>query len=349
MEIRFTGNTAPIPLSGGSSLKTQLSHTALKGKDFADDIIDEILPPSSTPVIIAHRGAALRAPENTMASFREAYSQKADVIELDVHRTKDGHLVVMHDPRVDRTTDGTGEIRNMTLEEVKKLDAGSWFGPQFNGEKVPALEDVLDWAKGKVRVDIELKDTELYPGIEKDLIDMIRKRNAAGDIMITSFNRKTIETVQQLAPEIKTGYLFTPMPMVKALKAGSAAGAILGLAGGLSAGLSPLLTAGVTLAGGVIGFFISHAIGKKVSLKLSLDEKPDILIPHWSLIDKKWVNKAHEKNTTVYAYTANKPKLVHKLLSYYGVDGIITDNPGEFAEWFITTPRNNFAGKETSH
>lgn len=325
MEIRFTGINASHPL-------TQAESTGLANQagNIADGIIDTFLPPSSKPVIIAHRGAALKAPENTMASFRKAFSEGAEVVELDVHRTSDGHLVVMHDPKVDRTTDGKGEIRSMTLEKIRSLDAGSWFGPDFKGEKVPTLEEVLDWAKGKVKVDIEVKDRALYPGISKDLVDLIRRKDATGDVMITSFDKSAIEDFQQLAPEIKTGYLFTPTPMVREMKMGTAAGAILGLMGGLFAGLSPMLSAGAALAGGVIGFFASHSVGKKKCLRLSLEEKPDILIPHWSLIDKLWVKKAHEGKAAVYAYTANKPKLVHKLLSYYGVDGIITDNPGKF-------------------
>ena len=93
--------------------------------------------------IFAHRGSKGTHPENTLASFKEAVRVGSDGIELDVHLTKDGHLVVIHDETVDRTTNGTGEIRNLTLAEIKAMDAGGWFHNKYAGEKIPTLEEVL--------------------------------------------------------------------------------------------------------------------------------------------------------------------------------------------------------------
>ena len=93
--------------------------------------------------IFAHRGSKGTHPENTLTSFKEAVRVGSDGIELDVHLTKDGHLVVIHDETVDRTTNGTGEIRNLTLAKIKAMDAGSWFHNTYAGEKIPTLEEVL--------------------------------------------------------------------------------------------------------------------------------------------------------------------------------------------------------------
>ena len=97
---------------------------------------------------LAHRGHSTTIPEQTMAAFEAAVAAGADAIEADVHLTRDGHLVMLHDDLVDRTTDGHGLVRDMTLAEVARLDAGSWFGPQFRGARVPTLEQLLDLARG---------------------------------------------------------------------------------------------------------------------------------------------------------------------------------------------------------
>lgn len=109
-------------------------------------------------VNVAHRGASGSYPENTLLAFRKALEIGADEIELDLHSTKDGHLVVMHDGTVDRTTDGTGAIGEMTLTEIKALDAGSAFGERFRGERVPTWEEALDLVQGKVGLNVHLKD-----------------------------------------------------------------------------------------------------------------------------------------------------------------------------------------------
>ena len=109
-------------------------------------------------VNVAHRGASGSYPENTLLAFRKAVEIGADEIELDLHSTKDGHLVVMHDGTVDRTTDGTGAIGEMALTEIKALDAGGVFGGRFRGERVPTWEEVLDLVQGKVGLNVHLKE-----------------------------------------------------------------------------------------------------------------------------------------------------------------------------------------------
>lgn len=287
---------------------------------------------SDKALIIAHRGSSKLAPENTMASFKEAFKHGATAIELDVHRTKDGHLVIMHDDTLDRTTTGRGRVGDFTLKELKELDAGSWFGPQFTGEKIPTLEEVLDWAKGKVKVDIEVKNSRQYPGIEQDILRIVEEKELKDDVFITSFDKSVSENIEALAPEIKTGLLISPDPLVKSLKIGTVGGMVAGLAGGLIGGAGALISIGLMIAGGGAGFLISKEIGEKISLKGSLQEKADVILPYWALIGTTFVNKAHGENKEVYSYTANSPKLVNKLVNKTGVDGIITDTPEKFLE-----------------
>ncbi len=117
--------------------------------------------------VAAHRGNAKYFPENTLISFRSAMDLDPDMLEIDLHMTKDREIIMMHDHTVDRTTDGTGLIREKTFREMKLLDAGSWKGPEFAGERVPSFREFLDWLKGwpEVLVNVELKD---YPADSGD-------------------------------------------------------------------------------------------------------------------------------------------------------------------------------------
>ncbi|WNC15603.1 glycerophosphodiester phosphodiesterase [Brevibacillus brevis] len=160
---------------------------------------------------IAHRGASGYAPENTMAAFRKAVKMKADYIELDVQATKDGKLVVIHDTTVDRTTDGTGKVGSFTWDELRQLDAGSFFGPEFAGERIPSFEEVLDEFRGKTGILIELKSPELYPGIEEKVADALAERNldkpANEKIIVQSFNFDSMKTFHKLLPKVPIGVL----------------------------------------------------------------------------------------------------------------------------------------------
>lgn len=162
---------------------------------------------------IAHRGASGHAPENTMAAFDMAVKMKADYFELDVQMSKDGHLVIMHDATVDRTTNGTGRVKDLTLKELKRLDAGSWFGPEFAGEKIPTLDEVLDRYRGKIGIVIEIKHPELYPGIEEKVADALIKRNMHepenGKVIVQSFNHKTVRSFHRILPEVPVGVLLS--------------------------------------------------------------------------------------------------------------------------------------------
>jgi len=158
---------------------------------------------------IAHRGASAYAPENTLASFKKAIEQKADFFECDVHLTKDGEVVVIHDDYVDRTTNGKGQVKDKTLKELKELDAGSWFFSDYAGEKIPTLEETLDIAKGKIGVVIEIKNgPNFYKGIEEKVVDLVKKKDMVDDVVVISFDHACLKKINKIAPKIKTGVLY---------------------------------------------------------------------------------------------------------------------------------------------
>lgn len=162
----------------------------------------------SQPFIIAHRGASGNAPENTLVSFRKAMDAGADFLEMDVHLSKDGELVVMHDESVNRTTSGKGKIRNLTLAEIKNLDAGSWFSKNFEGLVVPALDEVFQLANGKIKLLIEIKGTpEKYLDIEKKLVEMIYKYNAKSWCILQSFDIDFLKNVHAIDAGVSLHYL----------------------------------------------------------------------------------------------------------------------------------------------
>lgn len=165
-------------------------------------------------MIQAHRGASGYAPENTMASFKMALELKADYLELDVHLTKDGHLVILHDETVDRTTDGKGAVKNMTLAEIKKLDAGAKFAQKFKGEKVPALDELLKTYSGKIKFNIEIKADEC----EEAVVKLIKKYKIEKDVMVSSFHHEYLQKIKELEPSVVTAGLVMMGPKIKHLK-----------------------------------------------------------------------------------------------------------------------------------
>lgn len=158
--------------------------------------------------IIAHRGASGYAPENTIAAFNKAVELKADYIELDIQMAKDGTLVVIHDRSVDRTTNGTGDVKNLTYEELKKLDAGSWYNEKFRGERIPTLDEVITMYKGSIGMLIEVKHPEFYPEIIEQLGKFFIKYNLEDQkVIVQSFDFELLKKFHNLFPEIPLGLL----------------------------------------------------------------------------------------------------------------------------------------------
>ena len=166
-------------------------------------------------LILGHRGARGHAPENTMASFQAALDMGADGIELDVQMTKDGKVVVCHDHSLERTSNGSGWLVEHTREELRALDFGSWFSPQFAGEKIPTLREVLQWAAAtRLIVNVEIKNGPvIYEGIEEKVSALIRECRMVDRVIVSSFYHPSLLKMKQLDPLIKTGLLYASRPV----------------------------------------------------------------------------------------------------------------------------------------
>ena len=160
--------------------------------------------------IFAHRGVSGHYPENTSAAFYAASKLPIAGIELDVHLTADGELVVIHDETIDRTSNGTGYVKDYTLQQLRAFDYGSWFSEKFVGENIPTLGEVLEFFVGTHHViNIELKtDVFPYEGIESLVIKEIATHQMTERVIISSFNHESLQIVTQLAPYIETAALF---------------------------------------------------------------------------------------------------------------------------------------------
>jgi glycerophosphoryl diester phosphodiesterase len=146
---------------------------------------------------VGHRGARALEPENTLRSFRRAVELGVDAVELDVRRTKDGKIVVIHDDKVDRTTDGSGLVKELSLEEIKGFRTEE-------GETIPSLGEILDFLKDKVKVLIELKEA----GFEEKVLELVREREMLDDVIVVSFSEDALARVRELDERVATGLIY---------------------------------------------------------------------------------------------------------------------------------------------
>jgi glycerophosphoryl diester phosphodiesterase len=161
-------------------------------------------------LIFGHRGASAYAPMNTIPAFELAVKQGADAVELDVHLTKDGAVVVFHDFTVEETSNGEGEVAAMTLEEIKSLDAGSWFSPEFCGTEIPTLDEVFEAVGKKVFVNVEIKtESAKRDGTEEAVADCIKRHDMQNRVIISAFNAKVLKHFRPLMPDVPLGYLLS--------------------------------------------------------------------------------------------------------------------------------------------
>ena len=159
---------------------------------------------------IAHRGASGTFPENTLSAFRAAIDAGAEMCELDVQLSRDGSVVVIHDETVERTTEGKGEIAELTLEELKRLDAGAKFkGGAVKGERIPTLDEVFALTSGKCGLNIELKAA----GVEHQVAQIMQARNAFSDSIVSSFDWECLKKIQQLHFNIRIALLADEKPV----------------------------------------------------------------------------------------------------------------------------------------
>jgi len=162
-------------------------------------------------MITAHRGGSSLAPENTLASFKSGIEHAADALEMDIHLTSDGSLVVVHDPSLARTTGKSVVVEEATLADIKKLDAAAkYFGKAFGPQQIPTLEEVLELNDGRLWLQIEIKlrsDGTRYPGIEQQLLQTLESYGMLNRVIIISFDFPTLKTIKELNSAVLTGAL----------------------------------------------------------------------------------------------------------------------------------------------
>lgn len=172
-------------------------------------MVDPHVP--ATLLNIAHRGASAVAPPNTLAAFERAAVLGADGIEFDVHLSVDGVPVVIHDFTVDGTTDGSGRVADMSLAQLKALDAGSRFAPAFVGERIPTLQEVLEAVGDRLLLNVELKSLSLRDeGLERAVVDLIEQHGLSDNVLLSSFNPLSLRRAKRIAPHILAGLLYAP-------------------------------------------------------------------------------------------------------------------------------------------
>lgn len=247
------------------------------------------------PLVIAHQGGDGIWPGDTLFAYENAVNIGADVLEMDAHLTKDGQIVLMHDEKVDRTTNGTGLIEDMTLDQLKQLDAaykwsndgGKTFPYRGRGIQVPTLEELFRKLP-QMRYVIEIKLTE-HP-IDKPLCELIRKYNMQDKVVIASFHDQAMQNFRITCPEVAT-----------------------------SASRGEVTR--FVLLGKI---FLSGLIAPKYeSIQPPYDPKESLNIP---IMTKRFIREAHAKNLAVEPWTVDDPALMEQYIEW-GVDGIMTDRP----------------------
>ncbi|MGB0166019.1 MAG: glycerophosphodiester phosphodiesterase [Luteibaculum sp.] len=237
--------------------------------------------------IIAHRGASFLAPENTLAAISQALEIGVDFIEVDVRLTIDNIPVLMHDSRVNRTTNGRGSLVSYTYKTLKKLDAGSWFHSDFKGEPVPSLNEVFRKVLPSAKLLVELKgSTFSQPLFARRILELIDKYQAEDRVIIQSFNPNLLMSIQRENPEVEVNLLVNYFNRKL-----------------------PFYSDRLPKLGNIFRFKKYQAVN-----------------PNSKWIDRKTVEKIHEEGKKVFCWTIDDPNEMAKLIEL-GVDGIITNKP----------------------
>ena len=241
--------------------------------------------------VISHRGANIVAPQNTIEAFKKSIEIGCTGFETDVHLTKDGVPVICHNFTIDETSTGKGAIKDMTLEELRAFDFGKYKGAEFEGVKIPTVDEFLELSKTmgddmKV-LNIELKSEkfgEAGTEIVEKTIDAVKKHGLFDKLLISSFDPAILVVCKKIDKNCKTGLLYSPDKLI-----------------------------GVKIAMNPISF--------------ALEIGADALHPVYLCVNKRYIEKAHKAGLMVNPWTVNNPKTAQKLIDM-GVDGLITDNPG---------------------
>lgn len=264
----------------------------------------------------AHRGHGSQ-PENTLRAFQMGLSKGADRVELDIQKSSDGDYVVIHDPTVDRTTNGTGQVSEMTTAQLRQLDAGQ-------GEKLPLFSEVVKWAQeNRVALDIEVK----HPTVDdaEELAQIVRKAGLR-DPLVMSFHADFMEKFETKAPEIKTAVLVGQRPLFNKAVLGAAVGAALGLGVSMLSGLPALLLGGATCGGALLGVSSGYGLTLHHLRRKDLDRKVDMHITSGRILSQALVSRAHQMGKSVGVYVVDDGEKAQKFLNW-GVDTIISNYP----------------------
>jgi glycerophosphoryl diester phosphodiesterase len=254
-------------------------------------------PLPGRPLRVAHRGASARAPENTLAAFREAVRLGADAIELDVQLSADGVPMVIHDQTVDRTTNGHGAVATLACRDLRRLDAGAWFSSRFKGERIPTLEETLEFAGGRCGLNVEIKEPP-----------------AAGRKAAGAAGRPAGDAPDSIARAVaravtRTG--FRDLLVVSSFSGRALLGARAAMPRSRLAFLASRSLRGV------------RAVHRRVRLYA--------LHPHVRLAGRRRVRLAHRLGLVVVFWTVNDVRLMHRLMAL-GCDGLMTDDPALFQD-----------------
>jgi len=277
----------------------------------------EMFSPNRKTEVVAHRGASAYAPENTLAAFRLAAEMEAELFELDCTLTADDSVVVIHDATVDRTTDGTGHVAEMTLEQIKSLDAGSWKGSHFANERIPTLGEALDLAKTlSIGVYIEVKDSDQHTDLLEQLEDMLKDK--------TSLDKSTSERVMQAVQNSGTRNLRLTQLVLKEIQKHRMGKQV------VIQSFSPVICfiakfevpkLRVELLGAP-----RDAVEWENYLRWGLLLRVDGLNPHHETLNPTRLSLIHACSKTVAVWTVDEEQHMQKYL-LWGVDRIITNRP----------------------
>jgi glycerophosphoryl diester phosphodiesterase len=183
-----------------------------KGEQKKELSVEALCAAKGHTLVVAHRGSSGSAPENTLAAFELALESGAEIIECDVRLTRDDEVIIFHDRNLDRTTNGSGPVQDKTLEELKELDAGSWFSSKFKGEAIPTLTEALQFLEGRAFLNIELKadarDYQTNVRLQNRVLETIKNARAEHRIFLGSFNHRLMREIKSQHPELTTAIIY---------------------------------------------------------------------------------------------------------------------------------------------
>ena len=222
------------------------------------------------PLVIGHKGAKSEAPENSLKSFQRAIELNADFIEFDLHISKDGEIVIIHDENTLDTTGYNGLVKEMTLNKLKELDIGE-------GEKIPTLTELIKIVKGKIKLQPEIK----VPEVTQDLVEILKKNHLIENSLVSCFGIVELLKIKEIEPTLKLGYLIPNM--------------------------------------------LTNTRIIRLYVRKAFKNEFFAIHPYYDMVDRAFVELAHDNNLKVYVWTVNEESIMRKLITL-GVDGIITDD-----------------------